>query len=100
MNEAEKTLVGRTLVGRLHDIAEHDWRLSFLAHTSDTAREAANTITRLTSLLSERDELLKEVRAFIDGAGYPWHEDEIDARAQAEALLTRIDSLSATAKEG
>lgn len=40
------------LVERLKQIADHNWRVSFLAHTSDTAGEAAAELTRLTA---ERD---------------------------------------------
>jgi hypothetical protein len=42
-----------TLIERLHQIADHDWRVSFLAHTSDTAREAADEIERLRLLLTQ-----------------------------------------------
>jgi hypothetical protein len=35
------------LIERLRQIADHDWRVSFLAHTSDTAKEAADIIERL-----------------------------------------------------
>lgn len=35
------------VIERLKQIADHDWRVSFLAHTSDTAREAAQEIERL-----------------------------------------------------
>ena len=36
------------LVRRLEQIRDHDWRVSMLAHTSDTAGEAAAFITALT----------------------------------------------------
>lgn len=35
------------LVERLRQIGEHDWRVSILAHTPDTANEAADELTRL-----------------------------------------------------
>lgn len=41
----------KALVERLRSIARHDWRISFLAHTGDTAREAADTIKRLQAEL-------------------------------------------------
>lgn len=34
------------LVERLREIQAHDWRISFLAHTSDTAGEAADALSR------------------------------------------------------
>jgi hypothetical protein len=37
------------LIARLREIHDHDWRVSFLAHTSDTAGEAADLLTRLTA---------------------------------------------------
>lgn len=43
------------LLWRLHQIATHDWRKSFLAHTSDTAAEAGRTIVALY----EREERLE-----------------------------------------
>lgn len=47
------------IVTRLRQIADHDWRVSFLAHTSDTAKEAADEIERYrtyTEKLVERCE--------------------------------------------
>lgn len=49
------------LIARLRDVAQHDWRVSFLAHTSDTAREAADT---LSTAIQERDALQRENDAF------------------------------------
>lgn len=42
----------QSLLGRLDAIAVHDWRHSFLAHTSDTAYEARNVIVGLLAMLS------------------------------------------------
>lgn len=39
------------LIGRLEQIATHDWRLSILTHTLDTAREAA------AALKAQQDEI-------------------------------------------
>jgi hypothetical protein len=39
---------------RLKHVAEHDWRVSFLAHTSDTAAEAERTIDLLFTALVDR----------------------------------------------
>lgn len=39
-----------TLIERLKQIFEHDWRISHLAHTSDTADEAAQELQRLTDV--------------------------------------------------
>lgn len=41
-----------TLVERLHQIAEHNWRISLLAHTLDTAAEALARIAELEAELS------------------------------------------------
>jgi len=38
------------LLPRLEQIAGHDWRISFLAHTSDTAHEAAQLIRELLKI--------------------------------------------------
>jgi hypothetical protein len=37
----------------LTEVYEHDWRISFLAHTSDTAREAATELSTLRARVAE-----------------------------------------------
>lgn len=39
------------IIERLGAVAQHDWRISFLAHTSDTAKEAIARIMELESAL-------------------------------------------------
>lgn len=43
------------LLQRLDAIAKHDWRVSFLAHTSDTAAEAAARLRGLLSDINRRE---------------------------------------------
>ena len=66
-----------TLEARLREIAEHDWRVSFLAHTSDTAKEAADRIAALEA----------EVAALK--AGLEWMADQ-DARIAEMATGDRL----------
>lgn len=40
------------LVERLRQIEQHDWRVSFLAHTSDTAREARHALAACEAKLA------------------------------------------------
>ncbi len=58
------------LVERLKQVRDHDWRLSFLAHTSDTAGEAATTLESLTAevgrLNGELGATQKMARGFLD----------------------------------
>ena len=65
-NEATEAAAGEAdIVARLLDIANNDWRVSFLAHTSDTAKEAATEIAslreRVKGLEGERDDALERV---------------------------------------
>lgn len=52
------------LIERLHQIAENDWRMSFLAHTSDTAKEAADALLasrqEIERLTAERDRAIAD----------------------------------------
>lgn len=53
------------LIMRLKMVENHDWRVSFLAHTSDTARFAREELTRLRAaverLTRERDKALGHI---------------------------------------
>jgi len=75
-----------TLVERLDQIAKHDWRVSLLAHTSDTADEAKRTIVALeaenATLKAERDEL----RKLGNLSNALWREAEQDVVALTEPL--------------
>lgn len=48
---------------RLNAVANHDWRISFLAHTSDTAFEAVEEIARLTEAKRQAEERAEKVEA-------------------------------------
>lgn len=60
------------LVKRLRAIAENDWRISFLAHTSDTANEAADLIVsqeaEIAAYRSAENEPMRLLRTLPPGA--------------------------------
>lgn len=51
---------GKNIMERLREVATHDWRVSFLAHTSDTASMAMQAIYELRK---QRDEAQQACRA-------------------------------------
>ena len=76
------------LVERLQVIADHDWRVCHIAHTSDTAREAK---ARIEALEAGLDGLLEAASGYveIDDEGQLRFANEEDAAAFeiARALL-------------
>jgi len=77
----------RHIIGLLNQIANHDWRISFLAHTSDTAHEAAQAIARL---LSSREADRKEIERL--------RKQVEDFDAQHNAIVSIAESQLSTAR--
>ena len=87
----------RSLIERLKQIAANDWRISFLAHTSDTADEAADELTRLHARLDEEKRARQEdaevherdtcrIMMASRGLQAKWEEAEASVAVLAEVL--------------
>lgn len=78
-----------TLIERLNQIAEHDWRVSLLGHASDTAAEAVVRITELEAEAASHQQL-EEMILRAKAARIADLEAERDKwKAAAEANFTR-----------
>jgi len=56
-------MTDRSISERLRQIRDHDWRISFLAHTSDTAGEAAAEIDLLKAELADHEDRANNAEA-------------------------------------
>lgn len=76
-----------TLEDRLEQVANHDWRVSMLAHTSDTAEEARATILRLKGWLAD---LQSGMYVNCVYCGHRYGPGETTPVAMADALKAHI----------
>jgi len=91
------------LLPRLEQIAGHDWRISFLAHTSDTAHEAAQLIRELLKIHIPPDFYTPLIRAAaLEECAVTLKEAELQIEylherfgrtSSGEAVLARIRAL-------
>lgn len=72
-----------SLIERLNQIYDQDWRMGFLAHTSDTAGEAAREITSLRELVKE----LREGLEFYADPNNWWNQSPDDSTRWHNANL-------------
>jgi len=79
------------LVRRLRSIAVHDWRQSFLAYTSDTAQEAADTIERLVAEREWRPIETAPKDGNILGYSWKWGVSEIMCHADGTFSLATFN---------